>query len=129
VTILRKTSSGDEAGYRKEKRRRFFIKMYPLAMHKGSYEKAKTIVCEKSFKFLDDAFENKEIPPAKCNTQVMDNNIALAGKPGIQGTPAIIFPDGGVVPGYMPADSLIKEWDAAPLESNQICCRTNGWRE
>jgi hypothetical protein len=117
VTILRKTSSGDEAGYRKEKRRRFFIKMYPLAMHKGSYEKAKTIVCEKSFKFLDDAFENKEIPPAKCNTQVMDNNIALAGKPG------------RVVPGYMPADSLIKEWDAAPLESNRICRRTNGWRE
>jgi len=25
--------------------------MYPLAMHKGSYEKAKTIVCDKSFKF------------------------------------------------------------------------------
>jgi thiol:disulfide interchange protein DsbC len=90
----------------------FFIKMYPLAMYKGSYEKAQAIVCGKSLKLLDDAFENKEIPPAKCNTQALDNNIALAGKLGINGTPAIIFPDGRVVPGYMPADSLIKELDA-----------------
>ena len=89
----------------------FLIKMFPLAMHKGSYDKAKAIVCEKSLKLLDDAFENKEIPPAKCNTQVLDDNIALAGKLGIQGTPAIIFPDGRVVPGYMPADALIKEVD------------------
>ncbi len=89
----------------------FLIKMFPLAMHKGSYDKAKAIVCEKSLKLLDDAFENKELPPAKCNTQVLEDNITLAGKLGIQGTPAIIFPDGRIVPGYMPADSLIKEVD------------------
>lgn len=89
----------------------FFIKMFPLAMHKGSYDKAKAIVCEKSLKLLDDAFEHKEIPPAKCNTQVLDDNIALASKLGINGTPAIIFQDGRVVPGYMPAESLIKEVD------------------
>lgn len=94
----------------------FFIKMFPLAMHKGSYAKSKAIVCEKSLKLLDDAFENKELPPAKCDTQVIDNNIALAGKLGINGTPAIIFPDGRVVPGYMPADSLIKEVDAGAAQ-------------
>lgn len=89
----------------------FFIKMFPLAMHKGSYDKAKAIVCEKSLKLLDDVFEKREIPAAKCDTQVLDNNIALADKLGIQGTPAIILPDGRVVSGYMPADSLIKAVD------------------
>ncbi len=91
----------------------FFIKMFPLPMHKGAYDKAKAIVCAKSLKLLDDVFEKKEIPPApaKCDAQVLDNNLALGAKLGIQGTPAIIFPDGRIESGYMPADSLIQEVD------------------
>ncbi len=89
----------------------FLIKMYPLPMHKGSYDKAKAIVCEKSLTLLEDAFENKTIPAAKCNTPVIDDNIKLGGKLGISGTPAIIFPDGRVIPGYMEAEPLIQEID------------------
>lgn len=86
----------------------FFIKMFPLPIHPGSYDKAKTIVCEKSLALLDDAFEKKDIPAAKCPAPAVDENIKLAGKLGISGTPAIIFPDGRVVPGYLEADALIK---------------------
>lgn len=89
----------------------FFVKMFPLAMHKGAADKAKAIVCEKSLKLLEDSFAGKDIPAAKCTTSAIDDNIKLAEKLGISGTPAIIFPDGRVVSGYMPADSLIKEVD------------------
>ena len=85
----------------------FFIKMYPLAMHKGSYEEAKAIVCEKSLALLDDAFAKKPLPAPKCDTKAVDDNIKLAEKLGIRGTPAIILPSGIMVPGYKDADSLI----------------------
>jgi thiol:disulfide interchange protein DsbC len=85
----------------------FFIKMFPLPMHKGADEKAKAIVCEKSMTLLEDSFANKDIPPAKCTTTVIDDDLKLGAKLGIQGTPAIIFPDGRMVQGYMEADRMI----------------------
>ena len=85
----------------------FFIKMYPLPMHKGSYEKAKAIVCAKSLSMLEDAFDKKTLPAPDCQTTAVDDNIKLAEKLGIRGTPAIIMPNGILVPGYMEADALI----------------------
>jgi thiol:disulfide interchange protein DsbC len=85
----------------------FFIKMYPLPMHKGAYEEAKAIVCEKSLALLEDAFAKKPLPAPKCDTKAVDDNIKLGEKLGVRGTPAIILPDGIVVPGYKDADSLI----------------------
>ena len=76
-------------------------------MHKGAYEKAKAIVCEKSLALLEDAFAKKPLPAPKCDTTAVDDNIKLAEKLGIRGTPAIILPNGMVVPGYKDADSLI----------------------
>ena len=35
----------------------FYIKMFPLKIHPGAYDKAKTIVCEKSLKLLEDAYQ------------------------------------------------------------------------
>jgi thiol:disulfide interchange protein DsbC len=86
----------------------FFIKLYPLPMHKEAYAKAKAIVCEKSLELLEDAFENKPMPKPKCETTAIDDNVKLAQKLGISGTPAIVMPDGRVIPGYMDADALIK---------------------
>ena len=86
----------------------FFIKLYPLPMHKDAYAKAKAIVCEKSLALLEDAFENKPLPKPKCETTAVDDNVKLAQKLGISGTPAIIMPDGRLIPGYMDADALIK---------------------
>lgn len=85
----------------------FYVKMYPLAMHPGAYEKSKSIVCQKSLKLLDDAFAGKKLPKAECVTDEIDNNIKLAEGFGISGTPAMILPDGRLVPGYVPADVLL----------------------
>jgi len=92
----------------------FFIKMYPLAMHKGAYEKSKTIVCEKSLALLEDAFAKKPLPAPKCETSALDENIKLAEKLGIRGTPAIVLPNGLVIPGYKDADSIIALIDKSP---------------
>jgi len=85
----------------------FYIKMFPLSIHPAAYEKAKAIVCEKSLTLLENAFEKKELPKPGCETTVIDENIKLAQKLGITGTPAIILPDGRVIPGAVEARTLI----------------------
>lgn len=86
----------------------FFIILFPLKMHPGAYDKAKAIVCEKSLTLLEDAYEKKEIPEPKCETSVVDDNIKLGEELGITGTPALIFPDGRLIPGYKKADAIIE---------------------
>jgi hypothetical protein len=85
----------------------FFVKMYPLPMHKKAYEKSKSIICEKSLALLEDAFEKKQIPPAKCETSAVDDNISIAKKIGIIGVPALILPDGRVVMGLQNFDAIL----------------------
>lgn len=85
----------------------FFIKMLPVTGVQA-YEKSKTIVCEKSLKLLEDAFEKKPLPKPNCETTVLDENIKLAEKLGISGTPAIILPDGKVIPGYKDAKGIME---------------------
>jgi len=86
----------------------FFIKLFPLNIHPGAYEKSKIIVCEKSLKLLEDAFQKKEIKGRSCDTDVVDKNIELAKRLGIRGTPAYILPDGRLETGYRPAEELIR---------------------
>jgi len=87
----------------------FYVKLFPLVkLHPQSYEKSKSVQCKNSVKLLDDAFEGKDVPKVECETKVLDENIKLAEKLGISGTPAIILPDGRVVPGYMDAQNLLK---------------------
>jgi thiol:disulfide interchange protein DsbC len=85
----------------------FYIKMFPLKIHPGAYEKAKAIVCEKSLALLADAFEEKQLPKPKCETSVIDENLKLAEKLGVSGAPALIMPDGRVISGFREADVLI----------------------
>lgn len=85
----------------------FYIKMYPLAIHPNAYEKSKAIACKKSVKLLEDAFAGKKLPKPDCETQEVDNNIRLAEGLGINGTPALVMPDGRLFPGYAPADVLL----------------------
>lgn len=90
----------------------FYIKMFPLTqIHPEAYEKSKAIVCEdsneKALQLLEDAYTKKEIPKADCKTDVIDRNIQLAVKLGIGGTPALIFEDGRVKSGALPAEQLI----------------------
>ncbi|MGO9378183.1 MAG: DsbC family protein [Dissulfurispiraceae bacterium] len=85
----------------------FFIKLFPLPMHKDSEWKAKSIICNKSIKLLDDNFEGRPIPKTECDTNVIDENKKLAGELGISGTPALVLPDGRIVSGFREADTLI----------------------
>jgi len=38
----------------------------------------------------------------------VEETAKLAGKLGIQGTPAMVLPDGRVISGYMQADALLR---------------------
>ncbi len=89
----------------------FYIKLFPLPIHPTSYVKSKAISCAGSAKLLDDAFAGKELPEPSCQTDEIDNNLKLGKKLGIHGTPAIIFPDGRLLPGYVPADVLLDMLD------------------
>jgi len=89
----------------------FFIKLYPLPMHKEAFDKAKTIVCEKSLELLEAAFEKKPIPKPKCETTAVDDNVKLAQKLGISGTPAMVMPDGGLVSGALDSAAIIRAVD------------------
>ena len=85
----------------------FYIKMYPLESHPEAYKKSKAIVCEKSLALLEDAFDKKPLPEPKCETTAVDENIKLAQKLGITGTPTSILPDGRIIPGYKDAKTLL----------------------
>jgi thiol:disulfide interchange protein DsbC len=84
----------------------FYIKLYPLEMHKDAYWKSKSIVCNKSLQLLEDCFNKKEIEKKDCNTEEVDNTIKLAKSLGITGTPAIILPDGKLRIGALSEEEL-----------------------
>lgn len=84
----------------------FFIKMFPLPIHKEAADKSKAVVCEKSLAMLEAAFEKKPISKAKCKTSAIDENIKLGQKLGITGTPTLVMPDGRVISGFRDANAL-----------------------
>ena len=85
----------------------FYIILFPLPMHKDAARISKAIMCEKSISLLDDAFEKKQIPDPKCETTAIDDYIKLGQKLGINGTPAMIFPNGVLESGARDADAII----------------------
>jgi thiol:disulfide interchange protein DsbC len=86
----------------------FYIKMYPLPFHKEAYWKSKSIVCNNSLQLLQDCFDKKEITKTDCKTDEVDDTIKLAKSFGIDGTPAIILPDGRLRMGAIPEEELTK---------------------
>jgi len=84
----------------------FYIKLYPLKIHPGAYEKSKAILCEKSLFLLEEAFAGRPVPKPSCETSVVDDNIKLAEKLGINSLPSLILPDGRVIPGYKDAQAI-----------------------
>ncbi len=86
----------------------FYIKLYPLvSIHPSAYEKSKTILCEKSLKLLEDAYEGNPLPKPTCEAKEIDVNIKLAAELGISGTPTIIMPKGRVIIGFRTAEELM----------------------
>jgi thiol:disulfide interchange protein DsbC len=87
----------------------FYIKLFPLPMHRMAYGKAVTIACKNSLQLMEDNFAGKQIPETKCDTTEVDDNLKLGEEFGITGTPTLIFPNGVIMPGYMEAEALIKK--------------------
>lgn len=85
----------------------FYIKFLPLEFHKDAYWKAKSIVCNKSVKMLEDNFEKREIPKTECATDEIENSMKLAKSLGIGGTPTLILPDGRLKIGALPEAELL----------------------
>lgn len=106
-TYCRKLHEEIKKVIKKRKDIAFYIKLFPLPMHKEAYGKSKSILCEKSIELLDAAFEGKPLPKAKCDSKDLDANIETAKKLGITGTPGIILPDGTLIPGYLESDAII----------------------
>lgn len=85
----------------------FLIKLYPLKMHPNAYGISRSIVCNDSMELLEISFAGKPVPPASCDTSVVDQTLALAADLGISSTPTLVLPDGLVVPGYKTAEALL----------------------
>lgn len=86
----------------------FYVMPYPRNKNdKATYNKCLAVVCEKSEKLLDDAYEGRAVPAPKCQSTAVDETIRLADRLGIQGTPSMVLPDGRIVSGYREADALL----------------------
>ncbi|MCW8859779.1 MAG: DsbC family protein [Deltaproteobacteria bacterium] len=84
----------------------FHIKLIPLK--DSSYQTAKTIICNQSLEQLERAFAGKNLPVTDCQTEAIENNLALAQSLGIRGTPTLVLPNGQISPGYRPLEELLK---------------------
>jgi thiol:disulfide interchange protein DsbC len=91
----------------------FYIKLFPVKSDPDSIVKSEAIVCAGSLKLLEDAFDGRHISEASCNTTAVKENIELAEKLGITGTPTIVLPDGALLPGYKDAETLVRYIEAA----------------
>ncbi len=72
----------------------------------------KSIWCAKNPKdAMDSAMKNRRIPEASCSSADIDiqASFELGRAMKVRGTPAIIFPDGEIVIGYIDAKSLINK--------------------
>lgn len=87
-----------------------YIKMFPLKMHKGAYDKARVILSGDSGYLLNKAFAGEQLPPPteKDLKEPVDSSIRLGESIGVTSTPTLVLPDGRVLPGYREAAELKK---------------------
>ena len=87
-----------------------YIKMFPLKMHKGAYDKARVILSGDSGYLLNKAFAGEQLPPPteKDLREPVDASIRLGESIGVTSTPTLVLPDGRVLPGYREAAELKK---------------------
>ena len=72
----------------------------------ASYQKMISVWCsDDRKKSLTQAKNGQNLPAADCDSPVLEH-WALGTELGISGTPALIFPDGRVIPGYLDAERL-----------------------
>ncbi|MEO5341727.1 MAG: DsbC family protein [Gammaproteobacteria bacterium SHHR-1] len=80
---------------------------YPRAgVGSPSYDKAVSVWCaDDQKKAMTQAKDGKKVAEKKCDNPVVEH-MRLGELMGINGTPAMILPDGELLPGYVPAAKL-----------------------
>ena len=88
---------------------RFLYPIFP-----GSDEKVRGVLCSKNPNktWEDWMVDGVQTPAGDCTTQT-DKVTALGKKLRVNGTPTLIFADGTLIPGYLPAADLEKALDKA----------------
>lgn len=91
-----------------------YLKLLPMVdKTPKSYEKSRTIACAKdnddALKMLDEAFQGKKLTPPDCETNTLNQNMALASRLNIVRTPATIFQNGVKIQEAMPVDEFLRE--------------------
>ncbi|MBU9211633.1 DsbC family protein [Burkholderia multivorans] len=82
--------------------------LYPLeGLHPDARRKAEAIWCAKDrAKAWEEFMANGKLPDASgCETPI-DRNLRLGNTLGVNGTPTIIFADGAIAPGMLPATEI-----------------------
>ncbi len=86
--------------------------MYPI--FPGSAEKVTGVWCSKDqVKAWDELMQNNIMPAAASCSTPTEKVLALGHQLKVNGTPALIFSDGTINPGYLPAADLEKALGAA----------------
>jgi thiol:disulfide interchange protein DsbC len=85
-----------------------YVMLFPLPMHPGAYDKARTVLETKSLDLLDKAFDGQDVPkPAKESSKAaIDEIIKFGNTNGISGTPTLVMPDGRIEVGMRDAETM-----------------------
>lgn len=84
----------------------FYIKLIPFKQ--SSKKITQTILCNKSMEQLEMAFSGQALPEPTCESNIVEENLALAQALNIRGTPAMILPNGQISSGYRSLEDLLK---------------------
>jgi len=90
----------------------FYLKMFPLPIHKEAYAKSKTILCAlekdnaEALKLLEDAYARKKNPAPSCETTAVDESISDAKRISVRSTPTIVFQNGKLVGGAIDENAM-----------------------
>lgn len=76
-----------------------------------SYDKIVSVWCSADQKAEMTLAKNKQQPKKRECSNPVQEHMALAAKIGVTGTPALVFEDGTLMPGYIPAIQLKKILD------------------
>jgi thiol:disulfide interchange protein DsbC len=73
-----------------------------------THQKMVSVWCAKDRnQALTDAKSGKDVPPAQCENPVAQQ-FEVGRRLGVSGTPALVLPNGELLPGYAPAEKLLK---------------------
>ncbi|MBX2848899.1 MAG: DsbC family protein [Acidiferrobacterales bacterium] len=85
----------------------------------ASYDKYVSVWCsDDQQKAMTDAKAGRSVGDAKCENPITDS-YNIGREFGVNGTPTIVFDNGGRAPGYMPADRLLTAMGVATQSSSE----------